>query len=144
MTLVLQVLQEKGFEVATVAPQLPVYDAIRLMAEKDIGALVVMEDDEIVGLISERDYARNVVLMGRISPTTQVSDVMVTRVAYARPDQTVAECMAVMTDARVRHLPVLDDGRLVGIVSIGDLVKSTISEQKFIIEELVHFISRDR
>jgi CBS domain-containing protein len=106
--------------------------------------LVVLEDGKLVGIITERHYAREIVLKGRTSPGTLVRDIMSTKVIYARPDQSVEECMAVMTEKAVRHLPVLEGGRLVGIVSIGDMVKSVISDQKFIIEQLEHFIHGDR
>ena len=123
-----------------VGPESTVFDAIKKMADENVGCLVVCEGDEPVGIITERHYARNVVLRGRGSPTTKVREIMDTDVLYARPDQTVEECMAVMTDKRVRHLPVMDQGRLAGIVSIGDLVKAIISDQKFLIDQLVHYI----
>lgn len=141
METVRQLLEEKGHEVWTIDPDALVYDAVALMAEKEIGSLAVMLDDKLVGLISERDYARKVILKGRASKATRVRDIMETRVAYARPEQTVEECMAVITDQRVRHLPVLENGRLIGIISIGDLVKAIITEQKFIIEQLVQYIT---
>jgi CBS domain-containing protein len=144
MTLVLKLLQEKGREVWTIGPDDTVYDAVKTMADKNIGALVVIDEERVVGIITERHYARNVILRGRSSPATPVSDVMETRVVYVRPDRTVEECMAVMTEARIRHLLVMDDGKLEGIISIGDLVKSIISQQKFIIHELIHFIAGNR
>ncbi|MFZ5620903.1 MAG: CBS domain-containing protein [Pseudomonadota bacterium] len=141
MPTVRQVLEGKGFEVETIGPDASVYDAIAAMADKEIGSLVVMENGRVVGLISERDYARKVILKGRLSKDTRVREIMATRVPYARPDQTVEECMAVLTDQRVRHLPVMDGGRLIGIISIGDLVKAIIDEQKFIIDQLIHYIT---
>jgi CBS domain-containing protein len=144
MTLVLKLLQEKGHDVWSIRPDETVYDAIRLMAEKNIGALAVIEGDRVVGIITERHYARNVVLLGRSSPATPVRDVMESRVVYVRPERTVEECMAVMTEQRIRHLLVMDNGSLAGIISIGDLVKSIISHQKFIIDELIHFIAGNR
>ena len=141
MAIVREVLEEKGHQVWTIAPDRFVYDAVALMAEKEIGALMVVQDDKVVGLISERDYARKVILKGRASKDTHVRDIMETRVVYARPDQTVEECMAIVTDRRVRHLPVLENARLIGIISIGDLVKSIIAEQKFIIDQLVDYIN---
>jgi CBS domain-containing protein len=141
MGIVRQVLEEKGHQVWTIGPDATVYDALALMAEKEIGSLAVLHDGRLVGLISERDYARKVILKGRASKDTPVRDIMATRVPYARPEQTVEECMAVMTDQRVRHLPVLENGRLLGIVSIGDLVKAIIDEQQFIIDQLVHYIN---
>lgn len=141
MTTVRQLLNEKGRGVFTVGPGETVFDAIRKMAEENIGSLVVCEDQKPVGIITERHYARNVFLKGRASPSTLVRDIMETQVLYVRPDQTVDECMAVMSDKRVRHLPVIDQGKLVGIISIGDLVKNIIDDQKFTIEQLTHFIS---
>jgi CBS domain-containing protein len=140
MTTARQVLDEKGRNVCSVGPDDTVYDAIRKMAEENIGSLVVVENDKPIGIFTERQYARNVVLKGRASPTTRVREVMETKLLYARPDQSVEECMAVMTDKRIRHLPVIDQGKLIGIVSIGDLVKTIISNQKFLIDQLVHFI----
>lgn len=141
MKTVREVLKEKGHDVWSIGPDASVYDALRLMAEKEIGALIVMQDGKPVGLISERDYARKLVLEGRTSRETPVRDVMTARVMGVRPSQTVEECMALMTDKRIRHLPVTDDGRLLGVVSIGDLVKAIISEQQFIIEQLENYIS---
>lgn len=141
MGTVRQVLEEKGHTVWTISPDASVYDAVALMAEKEIGALTVVQNDRVVGLISERDYARKVILKGRASKETPVRDIMATRVVYARLDQTVEECMAVITDQRVRHLPVLENGRLIGLISIGDLVKAIIAEQKFIIDQLLHYIT---
>jgi CBS domain-containing protein len=133
-------LDEKGHNVSTVGRDDTVFEAIRKMAEEDIGSLVVFEGAKPIGIITERHYARNVFLKGRASPTTRVRDVMETQVLFARPDQTVEECMAIMTNKRVRHLPVIDQGKLIGIVSIGDLVKNIISKQKFTIDQLIHFI----
>jgi CBS domain-containing protein len=135
-----QVLEEKGSEVITIESGASVYGAIEMMAENGIGALMVMEGNRPVGLISERDYARKVILKGRSSRETEIREVMTTHVYCVRPDQTVEECMALMTDKRVRHLPVIEDDRVVGIVSIGDLVKSIITDQQFIIEQLEHYI----
>jgi CBS domain-containing protein len=124
-----------------VHPDATVFDAISKMAEHDIGSLLVMMDDgKLVGIITGRHYARNVVLKGKTSPTTPVRDIMERRVICARPEQTVEQCMALMSDKRVRHLPVLEGKKVIGIVSIGDLVKSIISDQQFIIEQLVHHI----
>jgi len=139
-----QVLKAKPRQtVETVAPSTSVFDAVKLMAEKNIGALLVLEQQKIVGIITERDYARKIVLMGRSSKETPVRDVMSFPVMYVRPDQSNEECMALMTDNRLRHLPVVDQGRLLGLISIGDLVKDIISEQKFIIEQLEHYITGD-
>jgi CBS domain-containing protein len=141
MQTVSQLLQVKGHEVWAVGADTSVYDAIKIMADKDIGALIVREGANTVGLISERDYVRNVVLEGRSSRETAVREIMTPRVVCARPDQTLEECMAVMTDKRVRHLPVMDETQLHGIISIGDLVKARIEEQQFIIDQLVHYIN---
>jgi len=136
-----QLLAEKGGKVWTIDADATVYEALSQMAEKNIGALVVTQNDRIVGMISERDYARKVILQDRSSKQAKVADVMITRVAVAIPGCTVEEGMALMTEKRVRHLPVMDGDQLVGIVSIGDLVKAIIAEQKFIIEQLEHYIA---
>jgi len=140
MANVQQLLNGKSNKVWTTDPDDTVFDAIRMMADKDVGALVVIEDGKPVGIFTERDYARKMVLEDRQSKTTPVRDVMSTRIVCASPEQTIEECMAVMTEKRVRHLPVLEDGKLAGIVSIGDLVKSRIADQEFIIEQLAHYI----
>jgi CBS domain-containing protein len=140
MTIVRQLLNEKPPGVHTIGPDSTVYDAIAKMAERDVGSLVVMDGDKLVGIITERHYARNVVLKGKASPTTPVRDIMERRVICARPDQTVEQCMAVMSGRRVRHLPVLEGKKVIGIISIGDLVKSIIGDQKFIIDQLEHYI----
>ena len=143
MKTVAEILKEKGDQaVHSIGPDASVYDAVALMAQKNIGALLVMEGERIVGMLSERDYARKVVLLARSSKDTRLREIMTPSVIYVRPHQSSEECMAVMTENRVRHLPVLDDeGRLVGLISIGDLVKGIISEQKFIIEQLQHYIA---
>ncbi len=141
MATVRQILDAKGHDVATIGPDATVYNAIKKLADENIGSLVVMDDGKIVGIVTERDYARNVILKGKASPTTLVKDIMSTRVVCVGPEQSVEECMAVMTDKAIRHLPVLESKRLVGMVSIGDLVKSIIGDQKFIIEQLEHYIS---
>ena len=130
--------------VYTIAPAASVFDALELMAEKGIGALVVTEGEQVVGVITERDYARKVILMARSSKETPVRDIMTSPVMYVRPDHTSEQCMVLMTENRLRHLPVMDSGKLVGLISIGDLVKDIISEQKFIIEQLEHYISGER
>ncbi len=140
MATVRQILDAKGHDVALIGPDGTVYDAIRKMADENIGSLVVMDGEKIVGIVTERDYARNVFLKGKASPTTLVKDIMSIRVICAWPDQSVEECMAIMTDKAVRHLPVLENKRLIGLVSIGDLVKSIIGDQKFIIEQLERYI----
>ena len=139
-----QILKSKPEQtVATVTPSTSVLDAVKLMAEKNIGALLVMEDMKIAGIFTERDYARKIILMGRSSKETPVRDIMTFPVMVVHPDRTNEECMALMTDSRVRHLPVVDKGELIGIISIGDLVKDIISEQKFIIKQLEHYITGD-
>lgn len=142
MATVRQVLQAKGHEVWTIGPEASVYDAVAMMADKEVGALVVMEGGSLVGLLSERDYARKVMLQGRSSTDTKVREIMTSRVAYARPDQSVEECMAMMTEKRVRHLPVMDGDELRGMISIGDLVKVIIEEQQHVIEQLEQYITR--
>lgn len=141
MQTVQQVLQAKGREVWTIGPETSVYDALALMADKEIGALVVTDGSKVLGLLSERDYARNVALLGRKSKETPVSEIMATRVACVGPDQTVQDCMSIMTEMRVRHLPVMEGETLVGLVSIGDLVKAIIEEQEVLIEHLVRYIN---
>jgi len=135
-----QLLKTKGTDVWCISPEATVLDAIRLMAEREIGALIVMEHGSVVGMLSERDYARKVLLKGRSSRNTPIRDIMTTNVIFAEPGQDVDYCMTVMTEKRVRHLPVMEDGRLIGIVSIGDLVKSIISEQQETIEQLENYI----
>jgi CBS domain-containing protein len=145
MTTAAQVLRSKADKtIHTTTPSASVFDAVKLMAEKNIGSLLVMEGRAVVGLITERDYARKIVLMARSSKETPVRDIMTSPVMYVRPDQTSEECMALMTENRVRHLPVMDDGTLIGVISIGDLVKDVISEQKFIIQQLEHYIAGER
>jgi len=136
-----QLLQSKSREVWSIGPDASVYDAIHLMAEKGIGALVVLQDESLVGIISERDYARQVVLKDRSSKETLVKDIMSGKVIYADPDQTVDECLAVMTEKRIRHLPVMDGGQMVGLISMGDLVKTIIAEQKVTIDQLERYIT---
>lgn len=141
MNTVEQILEQKGRSVYTIGPDASVYDAMVKMAENQVGALAVMNEDKLIGLISERDYARKGFLQGRSSPDTKVSEIMTDRVMVVPPERTTEECMALMTEKRFRHLPVVDDGDLVGIVSIGDLVKVIISEQRFTIGQLEHYIT---
>ena len=133
-------LEQKSRNVWTVDPNATVFDALAKMAEKDVGSLVVVDGDKLIGLITERHYSRNVILKGKTSPTTLVRDIMERNVIHVRPEQSVEVCMALMTEKRVRHLPVLDGEKVIGIVSIGDLLKSIISKQKFVIDELEHYI----
>ena len=141
MSTIRQLLESKGGQVWSVNHDATVFDALRLMAEKNIGALVVMDGGNIVGVISERDYARKVILRGKASRDTTVSAIMSTNVLHGLPEQTVTEAMALMTDKRIRHLPVMDEGQVVGIVSIGDLVKAIIAEQEFVISQLENYIA---
>ena len=143
MTSVAKILQSKpDTTVHTIAPTALVFDALKLMADKGIGALLVTEGEAIAGIFTERDYARKIALMGRTSSVTQVRDVMTSAVRFVRPDQTSEQCMQIMSTGRMRHLPVVDaNDKLVGMISIGDLVKGIISEQKFIIEQLEHYIT---
>lgn len=141
MKTVRDILQVKGRNVWRVPFEATVFDALQLMAEKEVGALVVVDGPNPVGIISERDYARKIVLYGRSSPTTLVKEIMTSPIVYTHPNQPIEECMAIMTDRRIRHLPVMEQGKLVGIVSIGDLVKTIIAEQKFTIEQLERYIT---
>ena len=131
---------KKDQAVCSIAPTAMVIDAIRLLAEKGIGALLVIEGERIVGIVTERDLARKVDLAGRSSRDTAVRDIMTSSVMYVSPDQTNEDCMALMTENRLRHLPVMENGKLIGLISIGDLVKDIISEQQFIIHQLEHYI----
>ena len=140
MASIRQLLDSKGHEVWTIDPDESVFQAIERMADKQIGALVVMRDDELVGIVSERDYARKVILKNRSSRQTPVRDIMTSKVYCARPGHSVEECMALMSEKRVRHLPVLDGDRVDGMISIGDLVKSIIAQQRFVIEQLENYI----
>jgi CBS domain-containing protein len=141
MITIRQLLDQKGGDVVSIHPDATVFDAVAKMAENDIGSLVVIDRDGLVGIITERHYARNVVLKGKTSPAIPVREIMEKKVITVRPEQFVGECMALMTEKRVRHLPVMEQGgKLVGIISIGDLVKSIISNQKFVIDQLEHYI----
>ena len=141
MKTVAQILKTKQNQaVYTISPSAKVLDAVRMMADKSVGALLVVEQETIVGIVTERDYARKMILKGRSSTDTSVRDIMTSSVMYVRLDDTNEQCMALMTENRLRHLPILDDGKLIGIISIGDLVKDIISEQQFIIQQLEHYI----
>ena len=145
MTAVAEILKSKADStIHSIAPTASVLDALQRMADKSIGALLVMEDDAIVGILTERDYARKIALMGRRSGLTLVREVMTSPVMFVGPSNTSEECMALMTESRTRHLPVVDDGRLLGLISIGDLVKNIISEQQFVIDQLEHYITGHR
>ena len=140
MTTVRQLLDQKGLRIWSIRPDTTVFDAVAEMAEKDIGSLVVMDGEELVGIITERHYARNVVLNGNTSPATLVRDIMERHVIIARPEQSVEHCMALISEKRVRHLPVLEGEKPIGMVSIGDLVKSMVADQKFMVDQLQHYI----
>ena len=140
MTSVRQLLERKGREVFSIAPGAAVLEAIRLMAERHVGALLVMEGEALSGIVSERDYARKVILMGRSSADTPVRDIMTATVITVQPETPVAKCMQIMTERRVRHLPVIESGRVVGMVSIGDLVKAVIAAQQQHSEQLESYI----
>lgn len=142
MKTVRQLLQGKPGGLCTIGPEASVLDALKLMAEKNIGALLVVEKDKLVGIVSERDYARKVILLGKSSQDTPVRQIMTERPICVQPDKSVEECMALMTDKHVRHLPVIESEKLLGVLSIGDLVKETISEQRFMIEQLESYIHR--
>jgi CBS domain-containing protein len=135
------ILRSKGHDVWSVKPTNTVLEALGVMAEHDIGAVLVLDGDRLVGVLSERDYARKVVLAGRSSKDSQVKDVMTPHVICVAPDRSVDECMALMTNKRLRHLPVVDHKRVIGIVSIGDLVKATIDDQQFTITQLQSYIA---
>ncbi len=141
MKTIKQLLDEKGLDIWSIGPQETVFRAIKDMAEKEIGALVVLDNGKLVGIISERDYARKVILKDKASHDTTVEEIMTSPVVCGHLDQTVDECMALITDKRVRHLPIIDQDRIIGVISIGDLVKSIIAEQQFVIEQLEHYIS---
>jgi CBS domain-containing protein len=140
---VYDILHNKGGEILTAKPGESVYDAIRLMGERNIGALVVMENDEVIGVISERDYSRKVVLQGRTSRDTQVGEIISRPVITVRSKDGIEKCMQLMTSNRIRHLPVVDDGRLVGVISMGDLVSWVMMSQRHTIEQLHGYISGD-
>ncbi len=141
MNTIRQLLQTKGHDMWSARPDTSVYDALHRMDEHSIGALLVLDGDDLVGIFSERDYARKVVLKGKTSRGTTIGEIMSRRVSCVRTDQTVEECMALMTDRRIRHLPVLEDEKLVGVISIGDVVKAVISEQEFVISQLENYIA---
>lgn len=141
MTFIRQLLEKKGYDVWSISPEASVYDALLILAEKNIGALLVLEEGELVGILSERDYARKVALHGKTSMKTPVREIMTERVFAVRPRNTVEEAMALMTEKHIRHLPVVEEDEIVGVISIGDLVKSIIAEQEFMIQQLESYIS---
>jgi CBS domain-containing protein len=140
MAIVRQLLDGKGRALFSVTPEDPVLEAIRLMADKHVGALLVMKGEELVGIVSERDYARKVILLGRSSDSTPVSQIMTSPVHTVSPDKSVQDCMRIMTEQRIRHLPVVERGRVAGVISIGDLVKAVIEDQQHTIEQLETYI----
>jgi CBS domain-containing protein len=144
MMTVKQILKNKGSQAWSTEPQATVYSALQLMAEKGIGAVLVLADGKLVGIFSERDYARKIILHGKSSMDTQVSEIMTSHVITVGPEVTIGECMTLMTEKRFRHLPVVDGDKLLGVVSIGDVVKAIISDQQFVIQQLESYISGKR
>jgi CBS domain-containing protein len=144
MVTVRQILKSKGTQIWSTQPEATVYNALQLMAEKGIGALLVLADGKLVGIFSERDYARKIILHGKSSAETQVSEIMTPGVITVTLDQTIAECMTLMTEKRFRHLPVVEGEQVVGLISIGDVVKAIISDQEFMIQQLESYISGKR
>lgn len=141
MKTVREILQKKGNATWSVSPDATVYDALQLLAEKNIGALLVTKNEKLIGIISERDYARKVILRGKFSKDTSVKEIMSFTVVYVNTSLSVEECMAIMINKRIRHLPVIDNNKLIGIISIGDVVKAIIDEKEFVINQLVHYIT---
>jgi len=141
MKLVKHLLDTKGGEVISITPEASVFDAIKLMADRAVGSLLVMQGEELIGIVTERDYARKVILLGRSSETTRVEKIMSTEIIAASVEQTVQECMTLMTEKRIRHLPVVAGDRVIGLISIGDLVQAIISDQQQAIEQLENYIS---
>lgn len=139
-----QLLQAKGSIVYAISPDATVFEALERMASYDVGALLVMYGNQLVGIFSERDYARKIILMGRISKDTLVGEVMTSDLITIHPDATVADCMSLMTSHRKRHLPVIENGQLIGVISIGDVVKAIMTQQEFMIAELEGYITGTR
>jgi CBS domain-containing protein len=141
MITIREILTSKPDNVHAIAPDATVFQALKLMAEKDIGAVVVMDNDELVGILSERDYARKIILLGKSSNETPVRQIMTSHVICISPKQTIEGCMALMTEMRIRHLPVCgEDGKVIGMITIGDLVKAQIDNLKFTIEQMEHYV----
>jgi CBS domain-containing protein len=140
MKTIQEILQAKPIGLLSISPEATVLEALKTMAQHEVGALIVLDRDKLVGIFSERDYARKVILHGKASKDTTVSEIMTHKVVCVRPEQTVEDCMALMTDKRIRHLPVVQDKKVIGVISIGDVVKEVISEQRFMIEQLEHYI----
>jgi CBS domain-containing protein len=141
MTTIGQLLKTKGNEIWSIAPQATIYEALQVMSEKDVGALLVVHKGDVVGIFSERDYARKLILKGKFSRDTFVEELMTRKVLYVGPESTIEDCMALMTAKSVRHLPILKNERLIGIVTLGDVVKQIISDQEFTIHQLENYIS---
>jgi CBS domain-containing protein len=141
MKLVRHLLEVKGYDIVSIDETASVFDAIKLMADRGVGSLLVLDGPRLLGIVTERDYARKVILKGRSSETTEVREVMTTKTVTATTGQTVNECMTLMTEQRIRHLPVVEDGKVIGVISIGDLVNAIISDQKEAIEQLEQYIS---
>lgn len=139
-----EILDKKGHQIWSVSPDTKIFEALQLMAEKNIGALVVLDGDKLVGIISERDYARKVALKGKTSKETPIRDIMTPKVLYVTPEKTAEDCMALMIEKRIRHLPVYEQDKLIGVVSIGDVVKAVIEEKKIAIEHLENYITLRR
>jgi len=144
MKTVKHILQDKGHNIWHITPDALVVDALKLMAEKEVGSLLVLDEGKLVGIISERDYARKVVLKGKSSLDTPVREIMTQKVISVRPENTIEECMALITDKHIRHLPVVVDEKVVGVVSIGDVVKAELAEKDFLIKQLKNYITGDR
>jgi CBS domain-containing protein len=140
MKTVKQLLESKRYSVVSVAPSSTVLDALKVMADKEIGAVIVIDEGHLVGIFSERDYARKVVLQGKASKDTPVREIMTDKVVCVRPEQTIEDCMGLMTDRRIRHLPVLEHKLVIGVISIGDVVKEMLSEKEFVIKQLESYI----
>jgi CBS domain-containing protein len=144
MKTVRHILQDKGHNIWHITPDALVVDALKLMAEKEVGSLLVLDEGKLVGIVSERDYARKVILKGKSSLDTPVREIMTPKVISVRPENTIEECMALMTDKHIRHLPVVVDEKVVGVVSIGDVVKAELAEKDFLIKQLKNYITGDR
>ena len=141
MTSIGHLLEQKGSQVWSIPPDATVYDALRLLTERDIGALLVIRGEQLVGILSERDYARKVILKGKSSMKTTVNEIMTERVIVIEPQHTIEEAMALMTEKHLRHLPVIEEDKVIGLVSIGDLVKAKITDQRYMIEQLERYIA---
>lgn len=141
MITVQQMLDRKGTQVWSVSPDVTVFSALELMAEKNIGAVLVLVGDQLEGILSERDYARKVILLGKASKDTLVHEIMTAKVMYVRPTQSADHCMAIMGERHIRHLPVIEDDKLVGIISVADVVQAIVSEQQFTIQQLENYIT---